>query len=222
MKPVATESTVDAVVEELRNAILTGEMPPGAPISFRALQDGLGISHIPIREALRRLEVEGLVIVPHRRTPVVTGVAMEELSALYELRRMVEVATARLAVERALPADRERVREAFARFEAAAGDPDSRDYWERHNELHWALIARGANVWTQRVLDPLWRAGQRYVRLFVTRYGSAADALSMHRELVTAYETGDADRFGAALVEHFARTERVVREGYRAATAPTA
>jgi DNA-binding GntR family transcriptional regulator len=72
-------------------------------------------------------------------------------------------------------------------------------------------------VWTQRMLDPLWRATERYVRLFVTRYRSPDDALRMHRALVAAYESGDPDAFATELTEHFAETERVVRAGYGAA-----
>jgi DNA-binding GntR family transcriptional regulator len=217
VKRIEVASAVDAAVDQLRDAILTGEMPPGEAIRIKLLAEQLGISHIPIREALRQLEAEGLVISSPRRTPVVAGVAVEELTALYELRRMVEVPTARLAVAQSGAGDLAAVRTAFRHMEATAGEPGSPDYWEIHRDLHWALIAAGANVWTQRVLEPLWRATERYVRLFVTRYRSPDDALQMHRALVAAYEGGDPDAFAAELTEHFAETERVVRAGYGAA-----
>jgi DNA-binding GntR family transcriptional regulator len=215
VKRIEVASAVDAALDQLRDAILTGEMPPGEAIRVKLLAEQLGISHIPIREALRQLEAEGLVVSSPRRTPVVAGVGVEELAALYELRRMVEVPTARLAVQQSGPDDLAAVRATFRRMES--GEPGSPDYWEIHRDLHWRLIAAGANVWTQRVLEPLWRATERYVRLFVTRYRSPDEALRMHRALVEAYAGGDPDAFAAELVEHFAETERVVRAGYGAA-----
>jgi DNA-binding GntR family transcriptional regulator len=215
VKRIEVASAVDAALDQLRDAILTGEMPPGEAIRVKLLAEQLGISHIPIREALRQLEAEGLVISLPRRTPIVAGVAVEDLAAVYELRRMVEVPTARLAVEQSGAGDLAAVRATLHRMESA--EPGSPEYWEIHRDLHWALIAAGANVWTQRVLEPLWRASERYVRLFVTRYRSPDEALRMHRALVDAYAGGDPDAFAAELVEHFAETERVVRAGYGAA-----
>jgi DNA-binding GntR family transcriptional regulator len=217
VKRIEVASAVDAAVDQLRDAILTGEMQPGEAIRIKLLAEQLGISHIPIREALRQLEAEGLVVSSPRRTPVVAGVAVEELTALYELRLMVEIPTARRAVEQSGSADLAAVRTALRRMEETAGEPGSPDYWDIHRDLHWALIAAGANVWTQRMLDPLWRATERYVRLFVTRYRSPDDALRMHRALVAAYESGDPDALATELTEHFAETERVVRAGYGAA-----
>jgi DNA-binding GntR family transcriptional regulator len=219
LKRIEVTSAVDAAVSQLRDAILRGEMQPGEAISIRSLEEQLGISHIPIREALRQLEVEGLVVSSPRRAPVVAGVAVEELMALYELRRMVELPTARLALAQSTPAHLAAVQDAFRRMEAEASEVDSPAYWEVHRELHSALIAAGTNVWVQRVLDPLWRATERYVRLFVTRFGTRADALRMHGALVAAYERGDPAAFADELCEHFNETERVICEGYGAVMA---
>ncbi|MGI8559462.1 MAG: GntR family transcriptional regulator [Solirubrobacteraceae bacterium] len=208
-------SAVAAVLAALRDAILTGEMPPGEPLDVRSLAEQLGVSHIPIREALRQLEIEGLIVAPPRRKPEVAAVTVEELSAIYELRTMVEVPTARRAVERSTAADLALVRKAFGCLEKAASDTGSVEYWEAHRELHRALIAAGSTPWGQRILESLWQASERYVRLFVTRFGSPDDALWMHRTLMEAYETGVPDILGRALTEHFAETERIVRDGYR-------
>lgn len=222
LKRIEVESAVAAAIGELRNAILTGDMQPGEVIQIRQLAGQLGLSHIPIREALRQLEAEGLVISTPRRAPIVAGVTVEDLSAIYELRRLVEIPTARLAMHRSTPADLAAVRSSFERMQAATRAPDAPHFWDVHQELHWAFIAAGTNEWTQRTLEPLWHASERYVRLFVVRFGSQADALRMHKSLVTAYESSDPDLFADALSEHFAETEEVVREGFRAASADVA
>ena len=79
---------------------------------------------------------------------------------------MVEIPTARRAVEQSGPAELAAVRTALRRMEDAAGEPGSPDYWDIHRDLHWALIAAGANVWTQRMLEPAV-AGDRALRAAV-------------------------------------------------------
>lgn len=216
MEPIPRGSMVDAAADQLRNAILAGELEPGEPLPLRVLGERLGISHIPIREALRQLTAEGLVVSSPRRTPQVAHVALAELSDIYELRRMIEVPIARRARSQADSGDLTRLRCAYRDFEEVGDEPESPAYWERHRDFHWALIAADTNTWTQRVLAPLWQGTERYVRLFVTTFGDNDQSMNMHLALLRAYEDGDPDVLADALSEHFAETERVVTEGYRA------
>lgn len=210
---------VDAAANRLREAILRGEMAPGDPIRVRSIEQRLGISHIPIREALRRLEAEGLIVSPPRRTSTVAGVALEDLSAIYEIRRMIEIPTARLSLQTATAADEVKVRHAFEAFERAASDTVASEFWERHREFHWALLEPGANPWTRRTLEPLWGASERYVRLFVSTFGSTESAMGLHRRVLEAFEGGDPDMFANAMLDDFAESERVISEGYLATMA---
>jgi DNA-binding GntR family transcriptional regulator len=207
-------SLVDIAADHVRSAILSGRLRPGDPLRVRELQEQLGFSHIPIREAIRQLEAEGLVVAPPRRTPVVAGVSLDEFTAIYELRCMIELPTIRAARRAASKEDVARVRNAFAAYERVAAEPSSPEYWKRHEEFHWALIAAGANPWTRRVLDPLWRGAERFVRLFVQTYASAEQTLDLHRQLLDAYVAGDPDALADALEEHFAETERGVRQRF--------
>lgn len=222
MKQIFSTRTVDVVFARLRDAILTGEIPPGSPLYAQVLAKQLGVSHIPVREALCLLQGEGLIVSAPRRTPVVADAAIEQLAEIYELRSMVELPTARRAVKRSTSDDVERVWRKFERFENLSGDPMSVEYWESHHELHRAVIAAGATQWTYRVLEPLWRASERYVRLFVKHFEPPNDALAMHRSLVEAYESGVPDTLVEALSKHFEETQYVIRVGYERATTTTA
>jgi DNA-binding GntR family transcriptional regulator len=215
-------SLVDTAARHLRGAILGGRMQPGEAVRVRDLQERLGFSHIPIREAIRQLEAEGLIIATPRRTPLVAGVALEELTAIYELRRMIELPTVRAARRDATSSDEAAVHDAFEGYERVATDPASSEYWQRHEEFHWALLAAGANPWTRRVLAPLWRGAERYVRLFVGGYATAEETLRLHRTLLDAYDTADPDGLADALEEHFAVTERGVRERFAASNGDAA
>jgi DNA-binding GntR family transcriptional regulator len=209
-------SIVDTVAERLRGDILDGSIQPGERIRVSELEKRFGVSHIPIREALRRLEAEGLVVTSPQRATLAAGVALDDLAGLYELRRLIEVEVARSSVGRARDEDREAVRDALAALEAAARDPDSAEFWERHQAFHWALLAPGGSAWTRRVLDQLWQSAERYVRLFVSTFGSMEGPMREHRQMVEAFEAGDADRLADLVMRHLTGTEETVREGYLA------
>jgi DNA-binding GntR family transcriptional regulator len=226
MEPVSHEtiervSLVDNVTERLRSALLTGEIRPGEKIRVTALEKRFGVSHIPIREALRRLEAEGLVLTLPQRAAVAARVDLDDLAGLYDLRRIIEGQAARRAVERMTEEEVERVRQALARLEAAASsDFDSPEFWQRHNEFHWAILEPGASTWIRRVLEQLWFAAQRYVRLFVTE--TVDVAMRDHRDLAVACEARDAAAVERLLLRHLDRTERTVRRGLLAPAAESA
>src|SRR5262249_53623447 len=110
----------------------------------------------------------------------------------------------------------ETVQTALADLEAVAQDHDSPRFWELHGAFHWALLEPGATGWIQRVVDQVWFASQRYVRLFVSE--TIGDAMEDHRELTrcTGPRAGERpppalrappDRPGLAARRAFARAE---------------
>jgi DNA-binding GntR family transcriptional regulator len=209
-------SIVDTVTDRLRREILSGAIQPGERIRVADLEKRFAVSHIPIREALRRLETEGLIVTSPQRATLAAGVALEDLAGLYDLRRIIETQVARRAVERMTSADLAEIRRTFGDLEATAVDPDSAEFWRQHRVFHWALLAPGGNEWIHRVLEQLWQGAERYVRLFVSTFGSVDDAMREHREMVEACEAGDAELLAELVTQHLTRTEMTVREGYLA------
>lgn len=213
MEKIESSSLVDVAASRLRAAILSGDLSPGAPLRVGELQAWLGVSHIPIREALRQLETEGLIVPNARRTRVVADVNLSDVKDVYELRRLVELPTVAAARRVGTAADGARIREALEQFRRVSDDPPTAEYWARHADFHWALLEAGANSWTKRLLEPLWTATERYVRLFVATYATASETLDLHVELLNAYEDDDESRIVSELDRHFEVTERGVREG---------
>jgi len=205
-------SLVDNVTERLRRALLAGEIKPGERIKVTELEKTFGVSHIPIREALRRLESEGLIVALPQRAAVAAGVDLDDLAGLYDLRRVIECEVIRRSVAAMTPEQVARVQEALDALVATAQDNDSPEFWERHTDFHWALLEPGASAWIKRVLDQVWLASQRYVRLFVSE--TIDDAMRDHRELVAACKKCDADRAEKILRRHLDRTELAVRKAF--------
>ena len=200
------------MTERLRRALLAGEIKPGERIKVAELEKSFGVSHIPIREALRRLETEGLIVTLPQRAAVAAGVDLEDLAGLYDLRRIIECEVVSRSVMSMTPEQVEGVRAALETLEAVAQDHDSPRFWELHRDFHWALLEPGATAWIQRVLDQIWLASQRYVRLFVSE--TVGDAMRDHRELLVCCEERDAARAGDLLRRHLDRTEFAVRQAF--------
>ena len=205
-------SMVDNVTERLRRALLAGDIKPGERIKVAELEKSFGVSHIPIREAVRRLESEGLIVTLPQRAAVAASVDLGDLSGLYDLRRIVECEVIRRSVETMSDEQVEVVRTALEALEAVAQDHESPQFWDLHRDFHWALLEPGASAWIQRVLDQIWLASQRYVRLFVAK--TVDDAMRDHRELLAACEKRDAAGAEQLLRHHLDRTELAVREAF--------
>jgi DNA-binding GntR family transcriptional regulator len=217
VKPATTDtiqrvSVVDNVTVLLRRALLAGEIKPGERIKVAELEKSFGVSHIPIREAVRRLETEGLIIALPQRAAVAAGVDLEDLSGLYDLRRIIECDVIRRSVDEMSDEQVEAVRVALETLEAVAQDHGSAQFWEVHRDFHWALLEPGASAWIRRVLEQVWLASQRYVRLFLSE--TVDDAMADHRELLAYCDQRAGRRAAELLRRHLDLTELAVRQAF--------
>lgn len=205
---------VDHIARHLRTDILSGRLQPGQRIGVSSLARELGVSHIPVREAIRRLEAESLVeTIPHRG-PTVAGVRLEELHEIYELRRLIEREIAGSAVQRYSDEDTARISAALQRLLRADPQDVDGDFWEAHHAFHWSVLGPATDTWTERILGLLWQSAERYHRLFTLVFGSLPEAHADHRAITDAAVAKDADRLCDRLVTHLHRTEQTVTAGY--------
>ncbi|MGW4809218.1 GntR family transcriptional regulator [Kitasatospora sp. NPDC004272] len=202
---------VEQATEELRRAILTGSLAPGAEYSLRELAGMLAISFIPVREALRSLESEGLVIMRPGRSLVIAPLDLDDLRGIYRLRRALEPEIARrscvLLTDRELELLESRAAEFGAREHGMA------DIYDDHHAFHLALLAPAATTWDIRVLTTLWRAGERYIRIGFGRLdpdpAEHERRGKAHADLLAAFRTRDPDAVAAAVEQHLARNEKI-------------
>ena len=115
----------DVVFNTLRQAILTGELKPGERLMELHLADRLGVSRTPVREAIRRLELEGLVTMIPRRGAEVARITEKSMSDVLEVRRTLDALCAELACDRITEEDLIRLLKACDHFEQCVGTKDS-------------------------------------------------------------------------------------------------
>ena len=203
----ANASAVDLVTAEIRRAVLTGALAPGSNFSIRDLASQLGVSHIPIREALRRLESQGLIVLRQARSASVAPLSSTDLQAIYRLRYVVELPLAAASAGRRSPDE-------IARLDAlheGSRDLDPEVAWQAHYDFHEALVHPAANEWDDRVLHTLWVAAERYTHLVfdptqITET-ERARRYETHRILRDAALADDPDAMSDALRAHLTVNE---------------
>jgi DNA-binding GntR family transcriptional regulator len=199
----ARRSVVDVVIDEVRRSILDGSLRPGAPVSIAGLSSHLEVSHIPVREALRRLESDGLIELRRSRSAVVAPLSREDLGNVISLRELLEADVMARAVKVYTDDDLADVEAAWARLEIEPDD-DAESLSARHTALHSLLLRPAANAWDWRLLDVTWQASERYMFLMLAE--TLADAPTRfrddHRGLVDAAQARSARGVRNAMREH--------------------
>jgi DNA-binding GntR family transcriptional regulator len=203
--------TMAAVVaDRLRTMILHGELPPGERVKVQRLEETFGVSQIPIREALRQLEAEGLVTNVPQRGVTVAPMSPEDLLDLYDFRRLIEPEITARAMQAARPGYGRELRRALRRLGDTIDDPGSDRYMREHTAFHWALIEPAASPVMRRVVEQLWQMSERYIRLTVASQETRRTYAQHHEPLVAAMESGDAGRVRAEVIRHLSEAEEIV------------
>jgi DNA-binding GntR family transcriptional regulator len=212
-RPAASPSTclldratlVDRAATALREEILTGTMPPGTPIHIGAAAERLGVSPIPIREALRILASEGLVVQVPQRGFCVRAISAADLEDTYRMRLVLDPLATRLAIPRLTAADLQRLATTLDALRAAYAAGDQPAVRRLHRAFHFGIYEAAGSPWLLRFLSMLWENSQRYLLLVTHREPE-------HRRIFEACAAGDVARAEALVCAHLEETRRAVQQ----------
>src|SRR5678815_2253606 len=199
-EPVAPASLASEAYEFVKNRILHGELPMGQVISRRKIAAELGMSFLPVTEALLRLELEGLLESRPRAGTRVRIPSPEDVSGHYVVREALEVQAALLCGERATAAERSELRRLGARVDALSMQSERAMYVAVHHKLHYRLAecarceALTVAIEKTHALTSIW--------FCVMRKPAATDSRTRHQDLVAAIFSGDTVASAAAVREH--------------------
>lgn len=200
--PVERVTLAGATLQAIRERILSGAYREGEPLRQDALAAALGVSRIPVREALRQLEVEGLVTFSAHRGAVVSTLSIGEIEELFELRAEIESDLVRRAVPALTPADLARADDILDAFDAAFRRRDVARWGELNWRLHAALLAPAKRPLTLGIAESLNRHADRYARMQLALTHGESRAHEEHRAIVGAAHRGDAERTARLLRAH--------------------
>lgn len=198
---VAPRTASAAAAAALRERIFAGVYEAGAPLRQDALAAELGVSRIPVREALVQLEAEGLVRIEPHKGASVAALDAAEILELYELRALVEPELMRLSTPRLTATDFVAIEALVAAFDAGASDP--RPWGELNTDLHLALYARAGRPRALALVAGWLRECDRTTRLQLSRgEEDRTRAQAEHRELAALARAGEAEAAAALTRAH--------------------
>jgi DNA-binding GntR family transcriptional regulator len=209
-------TTADAAYLALRQSILQGDLEPGERLRSDALANELKVSRTPVREALRKLEAEGLVE-RFGSGLIVRELSEQDLTELFYVREALEGMAARLAAENATPGEIAEISEMLDDMEAAGQRGDLVTLRPLTAEYH-RLVGRAAHNGRllQSLESLLEHVRQMRTSTLLLIEGRAAEALKEHRDLLQALEARDADRAERVARAHRRKTLELRRQLLRA------
>lgn len=190
----------------LRHRILDGDLEPGTKLNQSALAAELGMSRIPVRDAIRALASEGLVSHDPHRTAVVAPLSAQDLAELYELRMAVEPLASAHAVSRLGDDDLAVLAE---NLEAMARLEGSTEWLETHDRFHASLYRLSGRPRMIALLDRARAQTRRYTWLRHDR--NASEIAAEHRLIYSAVRRRDAGSLRALIVAHLTTSHEIVR-----------
>lgn len=199
--------------DQLRDEILSGALPAGTQLRQDALATRFNASRIPVREALRQLEAEGLIAHQLNRGAVVAGMSVEQICELLDIRVALECHAARLAVPHMVERDFEAMDEILKAYSASQSIPE----WAEHNRrFHLALSAPASNQRLLRLIEEFCLNTDRYTHQAMSRATGKDRPQEDHFRIVEAARQGDADKVAALLEAHILDTKKELLASARA------
>lgn len=205
-------SLAELAYRDLRDRLVMLDIRPGAPINDDQLARALGTGRTPVREALKRLEYERLVVAYPRRGTFATEVNITDLAHISEVRQQLEPSAAASAARRATAADRARLTGVLEEIERAGSADVSSDTLMRLDmQVHRSIYATTHNPYLEDTLVRYDNLATRIWCLFIDRLPDITGHVEEHRALLRAVIDGDAGRAALLTTGHISHFEDSIR-----------
>lgn len=194
----------------VREQIVSGKLPVDQPIRQDALANELGVSKIPLREALARLEQEGLLVSQANRGFFVRAMSAEEAEEIFALRLSIEPEAVAAASRCATDEERQAAQDALAALDEVAGQHNEAAM--RNRDFHTALVRPGGRLLTTQLVERLHVLSERYVHKHLEPAGREHRAHTEHKLLLDAWLAGDSEKAKSLAGGHIGGTLNDLRK----------
>lgn len=206
----------DVVFNTLRKAILTGELKPGERLLEIQLANQLGVSRTPIREAIRKLELEGLVIMMPRRGAEVAQITEKDLRDVLEVRRALDALCAELACDRITEEEKQKLKDACDEFEKATATGDATTIAAADVALHDIIVEVTGNRRLIQLINNLSEQMYRYRFEYIKDENQHNNLVEEHRMIYESIVRGDKEGAAKAAKLHIDNQESSIIKQLRA------
>jgi DNA-binding GntR family transcriptional regulator len=207
-EPLELITAVDVAYHGIRMAILNGEFEPGMQLKLQNLGDRYSISLIPVREALRLLQAEGLVESVRNKGARVASISLDETIDVYRLRLVLEATALKLAfphIDNELIAELEKLQREMRKIFAT----DRARYLALHQQLHFGIYSRCGSKWTMRLLGLVWSHSDRWRKMALPH--DIKTETEDHDPMLSALKARDLRAANKALERHIQLSVRLLQ-----------
>ena len=205
----------DVVFKTLRQGILTGELKPGERLMEIHLANKLGVSRTPIREAIRKLELEGLVTMIPRRGAEVAQITEKSMKDVLEVRKVLDDLSVELACERITEEEKEMLKNACVDFEEAVKTGDFAKIAKTDVAFHDIIVTATRNIRLSQMVNNLAEQMYRYRFEYIKDSSQHARLVQEHEEICQGIIAGDKKRALEAIEKHIDNQEIAVLKQIR-------
>lgn len=200
----------DVVFKTLRQAILTGELKPGERLMEIHLANKLGVSRTPIREAIRQLELEGLVIMVPRKGAQVASITEKSMSDVLEVRLALEKLAVELASKRINAEQKEELKEAMELFEKKVSEGDVSEIAKADVTFHDKIFEATGNMRLGQIVNNLAEQMYRYRFEYIKEEGGHNRLIEEHRWIYDSIVSGNVNDATGAISLHIKNQEESI------------
>ncbi len=212
-KPILNTATLSQqVYAHLRAGILDNTYPPNSSLPEEALATKLKVSRVPVREALRRLSAEGLVVIKPRQGASVAELTSKQFLDAYQVREALEVLAVRLATPRLTQQDLQQLDALQQAMQTAADADNPGDFFAANAKFHTFLVDKAGNGDLKSTYESLIDRMRRYRNPSLDLRGGMATSIDEHAAILAAIREGDPDKAADLVARHIHVPQSILQE----------
>jgi DNA-binding GntR family transcriptional regulator len=197
----------DMVFDVLMNAIMMGQLQPGERLLEVQLAEEMGVSRTPVREAIRRLELEGFVVMVPRKGAYVAGLSVNDVESVYEIRTALETLAVKLAAQRMEEEDFEQLDDLAKQMEQTWQEGNNENWVLLDARFHELLYKFSRNDRLVQMMGNIMEQLSRYRIISLANVEVRHNSLHEHKELIDALRRRDSEAAEKAAAKHIENTK---------------
>lgn len=202
----------EIVYEELKMQILKGEITPGTRMMEVEMAEEMGVSRTPIREAIRKLEKEGLVTIEPRRGAYASKISTKDMIEILEVRQNMEGLAAYFAAQRMQDEDKEKLQVLAQEYEAAVEARDTAEMIKIDTKFHHTIVEGCDNKILMQIMEQLQELVLRFRYLYYDNFKRGEKMPAEHAAIYKAIIKGDEQAAREAAFMHIERLKEMIQE----------
>ncbi|MCG9969022.1 GntR family transcriptional regulator [Pelotomaculum terephthalicicum JT] len=205
----------ELVFESLREAILLGRLKPGERLMEVQLAEEMGVSRTPVREAIRKLELDGFVVMVPRKGAYVAAITLKDIADVFEVRAALEGMAAGLAAERITEEELDQLERSLVQIRESQSGDNLNAVVEGDTAFHDIIYRASRNQQLEQIITHLREQIQRFRMTSLSQPGRTKFALDEHKKIVEAISDRDVEQARLLAREHIENAEQILLNAVR-------